>query len=100
MHACYVTSVVSDPATLRTAAHQAPLSTGFSRQEYWSGLPFPSPSFLTDGHKKSPEEGTSFLIPTKLPYGLVVVLGRVLIATDEVRCSSPPGQSTVAIGLR
>ena len=29
-------------ATLWTAAHQAPLSTGFSRQEYWSGLPFPS----------------------------------------------------------
>ena len=25
------------------AAHQAPLSTGFSKQEYWSGLPFPSP---------------------------------------------------------
>ena len=25
-----------------TAAHQAPLSTGFSRQEYWRGLPFPS----------------------------------------------------------
>ena len=30
-------------ATPQTAAHQAPLSTGFSRQEYWSGLPFPSP---------------------------------------------------------
>ena len=30
-------------ATLWTAAHQAPLSTGFSRQEYWNGLPFPSP---------------------------------------------------------
>ena len=26
-----------------TIAHQAPLSMGFSRQEYWSGLPFPSP---------------------------------------------------------
>ena len=26
-----------------TAAHQAPLSMDFSRQEYWSGLPFPSP---------------------------------------------------------
>ena len=26
-----------------TAAHQAPLSMGFSRQEYWSGLPLPSP---------------------------------------------------------
>ena len=29
--------------TLQTAAHQAPLSLGFSRQEFWSGLPFPSP---------------------------------------------------------
>ena len=35
-------------ATLRTAAHQAPLSMGFSRQEYWSGLPFPSPGDLLD----------------------------------------------------
>ena len=31
-------------ATLWTAAHQAPLSTGFFRQEYWSGLTFPSPT--------------------------------------------------------
>ena len=29
--------------TPQTAAHQAPLSLGFSRQEHWSGLPFPSP---------------------------------------------------------
>ena len=29
-----------------TAAHQAPLSMGFSRQEHWSGLPFPSPGGL------------------------------------------------------
>ena len=28
--------------------HQAPLSMGFSRQEYWSGLPFPSPGDLPD----------------------------------------------------
>ena len=35
-------------ATPWTVAHQAPLSMGFSRQEYWSGLPFPSPGiFLT-----------------------------------------------------
>ena len=31
-----------------TVAHQASLSTGFSRQEYWSGLPFPSPGDLPD----------------------------------------------------
>ena len=30
-------------ATPQTAAHQAPLSLGFSRQEFWSGLPFPPP---------------------------------------------------------
>ena len=30
-------------------AHQAPLSVGFSRQEYWSGLPFPSGIFPTQG---------------------------------------------------
>ena len=31
-----------------TVAHQAPLSMGFSRQEYWSGLPFPPPGDLPD----------------------------------------------------
>ena len=33
-------------ATTWTAAHQAPPSMGFSRQEYWSGLPIPSPEDL------------------------------------------------------
>ena len=35
-------------ATLWTVAHQAPLSMGFSRQEYWSGLPFPYLGDLPD----------------------------------------------------
>ena len=34
--------------TPQTVAHQAPLSTGFPRQEYWSGLPFPPPGDLPD----------------------------------------------------
>ena len=34
--------------TLWTVAHQAPPSMGLSRQEYWSGLPFPSPGDLPD----------------------------------------------------
>ena len=33
-------------ATPWTVAHQAPLSVGFSRQEYWSGLPYPPPEDL------------------------------------------------------
>ena len=39
---CVSPSVVSDSATPWTVAHQSPLSMEFSRQEYWSGLPFPS----------------------------------------------------------
>ena len=35
-------------ATPWTIAYQAPLSMGFSRQEYWSGLPFPFPGNLPD----------------------------------------------------
>ena len=31
-----------------SSLHQAPTSMGFSRQEYWSGLPFPSPGNLLD----------------------------------------------------
>ena len=41
-------SVMSDSVTLWTVACQAPLSTEFSRQEDWSGLPFPSPGDLPD----------------------------------------------------
>ena len=36
-------------ATPQTAAHQAPLSLGFSRQEHWSGLPCPSPMHESEG---------------------------------------------------
>ena len=40
-------------ATPWTVAHQVPLSMGFSRQEYWSGLPFPSPNDNIGPHKKT-----------------------------------------------
>ena len=47
-------------ATLWTVAYQVPLSMGFSRQEYWSGLPFPSPGDLPNPGIKptSPESPT------------------------------------------
>ena len=42
-------------ATPWTVAYQAPLSMEFSRQEYWSGLPYPSPGDLPDpGEPMSP----------------------------------------------
>ena len=43
---CVSRSAVSDSAAPWTVVHQAPLSVGFSRQEYWSGLPFLSPKRL------------------------------------------------------
>ena len=75
-------SVMSDSPTPWTIACQAPLSMGFSRQEYWSGLPFPSPGDLPNlrdrtqvfhivgrfhlSHQGSPSSTTR--IHTQVPY--------------------------------
>ena len=66
-------SVMSDSATLRTVAHQAPLSMGFSRQEYWSWLPFPPPGGLPNPGIKSTSfaspalSGRFFNLPSSIP---------------------------------
>ena len=48
MRACLLShfSRVLPSVTLWTMARQTPLSMGFLRQEYWSGLPFPSPRII------------------------------------------------------
>ena len=61
---------------LWTAAHQAPLSMGFSRQEFWSGLPFPPPGDL-------PDPGIKPMSPAVLAS--LALAGRIL--TTE-----PPGK--------
>ena len=51
MYACMCAKLLQPCLTLVTlwnVAHQAPLSLGFSRQEYWSGLPCPSLGYLPD----------------------------------------------------
>ena len=45
---CYIFRCIQLLPTPQPVACQAPLSMGFSRQEYWSGLPFPSPRDLPD----------------------------------------------------
>ena len=57
-------SVMSDSATPWTLAVQAPLSMEFSRQETWSGLPFPSPGDLPDS---GIEPGSPALSADSLP---------------------------------
>ena len=63
-----VTKLCPTLVTPWTVAHQAPLSLGFSRREYWSGLPFPSAEDLPD---PGIEPGSPALqadsLPTELP---------------------------------
>ena len=53
-------------ATPETAAHWAPLSLGFSRQEHWSGLPFPSPTYESENWEWS----HSVVSDSLRPHGL------------------------------
>ena len=50
MRVCLVTQSCPTLATPWTVACQAPQSLGFSRQDYWSGLPFPSPSISSNNY--------------------------------------------------
>ena len=62
-------SVVSDSAIPWTVAHQAPLSMEFSRQEYWSELPFP-----TLGDHPDPGIRPEFLAPPELVGGFLTTV--------------------------
>ena len=55
---------MSDSVILWTVAYQAPLSMEFSKQEYWSGLPFP-----TEGDLPDPEIKPVFLVSPALAGG-------------------------------
>ena len=81
VHVCSVASVVSESATPRTVARQAPLSMGFSRQEYWSRLPCPPPGDLPDPGIKP---GSPALQADSLPLSH---LGS-LVAVESVQFSS------------
>ena len=65
-------SVLSNSVTPWTVAHKAPLSVGFSRQEYWRGLPFPMPGDLPNPGivpKSSALQANSLLFePLVKPY--------------------------------
>ena len=53
-------------ATPWTVAHQAPPSMAFSRQEYWSGVPFPSPTTVEGGSDVCPMADCPHLPPWTL----------------------------------
>ena len=81
MHVCALSlSRVQFFTTPWTGALQAPLSMGFSRQEYWSGLPFPSPGNLPDAGIKP--ASPALASPTK-PPGKLLKSNTIIIAGHE-----------------
>ena len=70
-------------ATSWTIAYQAPPSMGFSRQEYWSGLPFPSPGDLPNpGIKPGSPALQADALPSELP-GTAMLHGKNSTCTME-----------------
>ena len=100
---------MSNSATPWSVAHQAPLSMGLSRQEYWSGLPFPSPGDLPDPGIKNAYLASHSLAGGSLPTApseahliACVVVCCVLVAQSCLTlCNpmvcSPPGFSVHGI---
>ena len=78
MYGSLITKLCPTLGIPRTAACQAPLSMGFPRQKYWSGLPFPSPGDLPNPGIKpiSPALAGSFFTtePPAKPQFLFIVL--------------------------
>ena len=74
-------SVVSDSVTPWTVAHQAPPSVGFSRQEYLSGLPCPSPGDLPIPGN---EPGSSMLQTDTLPSEPLRWYGQLILGRPDL----------------
>ena len=75
-----------------TVAHQAPLSMGFSRQEYWSGLPFPSPVIVQASAKKRKErkKRKGLLYRTALPFLAPSFAPRKFLVFESQALYHPP----------
>ena len=97
-------------ATLWIAAHQAPPSLGFSRQEHWSGLPFPSPmhesekwkwsrSVVSDSYRPDGLQPTRVLCPWDFPGKSTGVGCRCLCGAHTwITLPGFPGSPSLVLG--
>ena len=102
-------------ATPLTAAHQAPPTLGFSRQEHWSGLPFPSPmhesekwkwrrSVVSDSSQPHGLQPTRLLHPWDFPgkstgVGCHCLLRSMSYFPEKGGCDASPADSVVILLL-
>ena len=88
-------------ATPQTAAHQAPLSLGFSRQEYWSGLPFPPPGDFPDARIRLMSVALAGEFFTTVPIPAAAVAAAKSLQSCPTLCDpidgSPPGSTIPGI---
>ena len=95
-----VLSLVRLFATPWTVAYQAPPSTGFSRQEYWSGLPFPSPGDLPNpGIKPGSPTFQADALTSEPPGKQTMVEVMKKMATSLKRSHAPAGDFWTLMGM-
>ena len=93
-------------ATLWTIAHQVPLSMVFSRQECWSGLPFPIPEYLPNpgiqpASRLSPAVAGAFFTPvphcehTKLPFSLLFSASEIQSLPMQIKAITYSGEKKI-----
>ena len=78
-------------ATPWTAAYQAPLSMGFSRQEYWSGVPLPSPIDMLSTPKENKSPACTFQSTPEIICSFVYHTLRRTLTKPKVSRQKPPG---------
>ena len=83
--------LVSSTVTQWTVAYQAPLFMGFSRQENWSGLPFPSPGDLPNpGIETGSPSLQADALPSEPPWKLLMTVSYVKFIISKLKFWSLP----------
>ena len=76
-------------ATPWTAAYQAPPSMGFSRQEYWSGVPLPSPKEIISKVKRQPSEWEKKIANEATDKQLILKIYEQLLQLNSRKINDP-----------
>ena len=83
--------------TPETAAHQAPPSLGFSRQEHWSGLPFPPPMHESESEVAQLSDSSDPMdcsLPGSSIHGIFQATANLQVHSISMHTSTAPGKTS------